>query len=96
MSKPFAVGAVRAESSARLYPDDLTPAIQESLAILADLAFAHEAARERLALWDGPEPVKAEIAADLAARYEAAREPCARRLEALRRRVRDLSLLPQD
>jgi hypothetical protein len=91
MSKPLAATSVRAH--ARIYPDDLTSAIQETLAILADLAFAHEAACERLALWDGPEPGKAEIAADLEARHEAARAPYARRLEALRQRVRDVSVL---
>ena len=91
MSKSFAAASVRAH--AHIYPDDLTPAIQETLAVLADLAFAQEAACERLALWDGPESVKAEIAADLEARYEAARTPYARRLEALRQRVHDVSLV---
>ena len=55
---------LRCARTAHIYPDDLTPAIQETLAVLADLAFAQEAACERLAQWDGPEPVKAEIAAD--------------------------------
>lgn len=89
MSKPLSARSAGAD--AQLYPDDLTPAVQETLAILADLAFAYEAACERLALWDGPDPVKTEIAADLAARHEAAKAPYERRLEALRHRIRDVA-----
>jgi hypothetical protein len=89
MSTPLSARSARAD--ARLYPDDLTPAVQETLAILADLAFAYEAARERLAMWDGPDPVKAEIAADLAARHEAAKAPYERRLEALHARMREVA-----
>ncbi|MGJ3265552.1 MAG: hypothetical protein ACFE0R_20215 [Salinarimonas sp.] len=87
MTRRFAARRLEIEPSAPAYPDDLLPAVQETLAILADLAFAHTSARERLALWDGPDGVKTEIARDLDARHAAATAPYERRLEELRRRV---------
>ncbi|GGK48101.1 hypothetical protein GCM10011322_38820 [Salinarimonas ramus] len=85
--------ALRADAAAPVYPNDLTPALQETLAILADLDFAHEAAHERLAHWDGPEAVKREIARDLDARHDAAKAPYERRLVALRERAHTTSRL---
>ncbi|MGP9819016.1 hypothetical protein ACTZWW_03285 [Salinarimonas sp. NSM] len=84
---PHAFAARRPEPAAHADPHDLLPAVQETLAILADLAFAHTSARERLALWDGPEPVKAEIARDLDARHAAAAAPYERHLAALEERA---------
>lgn len=84
------------ESAAiRFYPDELTPAIQETLAILADLDFARRAALERLEEWDGPEDEKAAIASELTIRADAAREPYQRRLVELEQRARGLAAVSQ-
>ncbi|WP_029029678.1 hypothetical protein [Salinarimonas rosea] len=90
---PHSFAARRHNQAARAYPYDLLPAVQETLAILADLAFAHASARERLALWDGPEAVKAEIARDLDARHLAAAAPYERRLAALQESAEGVSHL---
>ncbi|WP_372423689.1 hypothetical protein [Salinarimonas chemoclinalis] len=84
---PSSSTARRPAAAAHADPHDMLPAVQETLAILADLAFAHASARERLALWDGPEAVKTEIARDLDARHAAAAAPYERRLAALQERA---------
>lgn len=75
----------------RIYPDDLRPALQETLAILADIDFLHEQERERLEAWDAAPAAKEALERSLAVRREAARAPYLMRLEELRLRMRALA-----
>ena len=58
-----------------LYPDDLLPVLQSTLAALADLDIRHEIEQDYLEGWSGPDEVKRHLVAELEADWPRAREP---------------------
>ena len=82
-----AAKAQRVPGAAPVYPDDLEPALQDTLAILANIDAHYDAERERLELWPGPDSMKARLAAQLAQAHRQEREPHVKRLAELHQRV---------
>jgi hypothetical protein len=72
------------EAKVSLYPDDLLPQLQRTLAILADLEARYEIERDYLESWSGPKEVKDYLVADLEQCHRANREQLAWHLERLR------------
>src|SRR3954447_8820065 len=70
-------------SDAPSYPDDLLPALQDTLAALADLEVRFEIARDSLEEWSGPEEDKQCHRAELEQLHQQAREPLLRHLTGL-------------
>ena len=77
----------------RSYPSDLTPALQQALALLADLDIYYDEAREKLALWPGPEAIKQRFSEQLEARRQHERKPLLRRFIALEQQMRRAAML---
>jgi hypothetical protein len=69
-----------------MYPDDVEPALQDALAVLADIDAHYDGERERLEAWLGPESVKRRLASELAEAHRQEREPHVRLLAELHRR----------
>jgi hypothetical protein len=67
-------------SDAPFYPEDLLPALQDTLAALADLEVHFEIARDRLEEWSGPEEEMQCHRAELEQLHRQAREPLLRHL----------------
>src|SRR3954447_25740577 len=74
------------------YPADLTPALQETLAILADLDTYYDGERQKLGRWPGPEVIKQRLSEQLEARRQRERDPLLRRLAELQQQVRSTAL----
>jgi hypothetical protein len=72
--------------TAPVYPDDLEPALQDTLAVLAIIDAHYDGERERLELWSGPESVKEKLAGQLEDAHRQEREPHVQRLAELHRR----------
>ena len=70
-------------SDASFYPEDLLPALQDTLAALADLEVGFEIARDGLEAWSGPEEEKQRGRLELAQAHRLAREPLHRHLAGL-------------
>jgi hypothetical protein len=70
-------------SDAPVYPEDLLPALQDTLAALADLEVRYEIARASLEEWSGPEEDKQGHRAELEQLHQHAREPLLRHLTGL-------------
>jgi|tagenome__1003787_1003787.scaffolds.fasta_scaffold17908925_1 hypothetical protein len=68
---------------APFYPEDLLPALQDTLGALADLEVRFEIARDRLEEWSGPEEEKQRGRLELAQAHRLAREPLLRHLAGL-------------
>ena len=66
-----------------LYLDDLLPALQSTLAALADVETRYEIARDGLEDWSGPDEVKQRLVAELEAGWQREREPVVLRLAQL-------------
>ena len=73
---------------APFYSDDLLPALQSTLASLADLDIRHEIERDYLEEWSGPDEVKQRLMAALEARWQHDREPIVQRLTQLDEEIR--------
>src|SRR3954463_348479 len=73
---------------APFYSDDLLPALQGTLASLADLDIRHEIERDYLEEWSGPDEVKQRLMAALEARWQRDREPIVQRLTQLDEEIR--------
>jgi hypothetical protein len=71
---------------APVYPDDLEPALQDTLAVLANIDAHYDEERERLELWAGPETVKERLARQLEEAHREERQPHVKRLADLHRR----------
>jgi hypothetical protein len=71
-----------------LYPDDLLPALQSTLAALADVETRYEIARDGLEDWSGPDEVKQRLIAELEAGWQRERDPVVLRLAELQRHMR--------
>jgi hypothetical protein len=72
---------------ASVYPDDLQPALQNALALLADIDFLFEQERQKLAHWTGPESVKESLYDEIDREHQRAREPYVLMLSELHRRI---------
>jgi hypothetical protein len=75
------------EHHAPVYRDDLQPAMQEALAILADIDFRFTQQREQIALWNAPETVKEGLIEHLEREHAHAREPYVQLLGDLHQRM---------
>jgi hypothetical protein len=73
-----------------VYPDDLLPQLQHTLALLADLDLWHENQHNHLDSWSGPTTVKERLRAELDQCHRANREQLEACLEALWRRAEGL------
>ena len=82
-----AAKARRALEAAPVYPEDLEPALQDTLALLANIDAHYDAERERLDHWLGPDSVKARLSAQLAEAHRQEREPYVKRLAGLHQRL---------
>jgi hypothetical protein len=60
-----------------LYADDLLPALQATLAVLADLDIQREIQQDCLEEWSGPDEVKRCLMAESEASWQSARAACA-------------------
>jgi hypothetical protein len=88
-STAYAYAPLEADETST-YPADLTPALQETLAILADLDTYYAGEWQKLERWSGPKVVKQRLSAQLTARRE--REPLLRRLAELQHQIRSTAL----
>src|SRR3954463_4861156 len=75
-------------AKATFYPDHLLPALQSTLAVLADLDIRHEIDRDYLEGWSGPDEVRRHLVAELEAEWQRAREPLVLRLAELQGQMR--------
>ena len=73
-----------------VYPDDLLPQLQQTLATLADLQIRYEIERDYLEGWSGPAEVKNHLLAKLDQCHTANRERLVLCLAQLRREARGL------
>lgn len=78
--------ANRVEDNSPVYPDDLEPAVQDLLSVLANIDTHYEGERERLELWSGPDSVKERLSAQLAEAHRQEREPHVKQLAELHQR----------
>jgi len=69
------------------YPDHLLPALQSTLASLADVDVRYEIERDYLEGWPEPDEVKARLMAALEARWQRDREPIVQRLTRLEEQI---------
>jgi len=81
--KPFDAEPARTGET-WLYPDDLLPALQRTLASLTDLEVRHEIERDYLEGWSGPDWVRRRFLAALDVGWQREREPIVARLCQLR------------
>ena len=88
-STAYAYAPLEADETST-YPADLTPALQETLAILADLETYYDGERQKLERWSGPEVIKQRLSEQLEACRE--REPLLRRLAELQQQIRSTAL----
>ncbi len=86
-SPPSHADALLDPDKSPTYPADLTPALQETLAILADLDSQHEEMHLKLEHWSGPEAIKLRFFEQLEARHQREREPLLQRLAQLQERL---------
>jgi hypothetical protein len=73
-------------ASSPMYPDDIQPAVQDTLAVLANIDAHYLGERERLEHWRGPASLKARLAADLEEAHRTEREPHVQLLAELHQR----------
>ena len=73
-------------AAAPVYPEDIEPAVQDALAVLANIDTHYEAERERLEHWRGPSTVKERLAAELETAHRMEREPHVKLLAELHQR----------
>ena len=70
-----------------LYADDLLPALQATLAALADLDIQREIQQDCLEEWSGPDAVKRRLVAEIEASWQSAQEPLVQHLAQLHSRL---------
>ena len=90
-STAYAYGPLEADETST-YPATITLALQEALAILADLETYYDGERQKLERWSGPEVIKQRLSEQLEARREREREPLLRRLAELQQQIRSTAL----
>ncbi len=79
-------------ASPPVYPEDLEPALQTTLAVLAGIDAQYEEAREQLARWTGPEALKERFASQLEESHREERRPVVQRLAELHQEMMSLTL----
>ena len=82
----------RTTADAPFYPTDLEDALQETLAILADVELAYDKHRAMLDRWSGSAAQKARLSAELERLYQRDRQPLVMRLADLHERIRRVTL----
>src|SRR5437764_798706 len=87
MPKLSVVDSSSVAPAARLYPDDLEPAIQTELAALADIERQYERVCGRLNGWTGPQAIRERILRRLEHEREEQRRPHVLRLGELHQRL---------
>jgi hypothetical protein len=75
-------------AEAPVYPDDLLPKLQQTLATLADLQLRYEIERDYLEDWSGPAEIKDRLVAELNHCHTAKREQLMSCLTELKRQAR--------
>ena len=75
------------------YSADLTPGLQQALAILADIDIYYDEARQKLERWPGLDAIKQRCSEQLEERRLREREPHLRRLIGLEQQMRRAALL---
>ncbi len=75
------------DCDAAVYPDDLQPALQNTLALLADIDFHFEQERLKLAHVAAPDSVKERLSDEIDREHQRAREPYVLMLAELHRRI---------
>ena len=81
---------------APFYPDHLLPALQSTLAVLADIDIRHEIDRDYLEEWSGPEEVRQHLVAELEAAWQRAREPLVLQVAELQAHMRPAACVTDD
>ena len=76
-----------------LYPDDIDGAIQDAVAILADIDCAYDERRGALWAWSGPQAEKVRLLSEIDAQHRQEREPYVKRLAELHRQAMSVTLL---
>jgi hypothetical protein len=76
----------RLAEHAPVYPEEVEPAVQDALAVLANIDSHYDEERERLELWAGPKSVKERLSAELETARREEREPHVKRLAELHQR----------
>jgi hypothetical protein len=79
--------AQRLAETAPVYAEDIEPALQDALAVLANIDAHYDGERERLELWTGPDSVKNRLAGQLEEAHRQEREPHVKRLAELHQRL---------
>jgi hypothetical protein len=79
--------AQRLAETVPVYADDIEPALQDALAVLANIDAHYDGERERLELWTGPDSVKNRLAGQLEEAHRQEREPHVKRLAELHQRL---------
>jgi hypothetical protein len=69
------------------YADDLLPALQATLAALADLDIRREIQQDSLEEWSGPDEVKRRFMTEVEATWQSARKPLVLQLAQLHSRL---------
>src|SRR5690349_16233966 len=81
--RPTEATAPASLSDAPFYPEDLLPALQDTLAARANLEVGFEIARDSLEAWSGPEEERQRHRAELEQLHQQTREPLLRHLAGL-------------
>jgi len=75
-----------------LYPDDIEGALQDALAILADIDCAYDERRSALWMWSGPQAEKISLLSQIDKLHRQEREPYVKRLAELHGRAMSVTL----
>ncbi len=86
MTKGAPESEKRMALSAAPYPAELEPALQNALAVLANIDAHYDEEREKLESWAGPKSIKERLSNQLAEAHRQEREPLVRRLAELHQR----------
>jgi hypothetical protein len=88
MQRNVTSASVAAHTEPAFYPDDLQPALQDALALLANIDAHYDEERARLERWSGPDSMKARLGAQLEDAHRQEREPLVQRLAHIHQRWR--------
>ena len=88
MPKTVAARALREAGEHRIGASNLTPAMQQTLAMLADIDSFHDKAHQRLERWPGPDVIKQRLSEQLHERRRRERGPLLRSLAELQPQIR--------
>ena len=89
-STAYAYALLDADFESPTDPADPTPALKETLAILAAIDSQHQEMHHKLEHWSGPESIKQRFFEQLEARHQRERKPLVQRLADLHARLRTM------